>query len=129
MGVCVLIGTADSFQNCEHTRKSHDAYKALHEEGAFLVKPIVRLKLHAAASINDGAITALSGVAVAFFTFTLWWVTWGMVRRGDLARSIAAAEKSADAAGVIRRMGWCRRYDFALLRFCRTDDPDNEYAD
>ena len=48
-------------------------------------------------------ITAVSTLAVAFFTGTLWWVTWGMVRiakaqQPDTLRAIKAAEKAAKAA-------------------------------
>lgn len=52
---------------------------------------------------HNGAITALSGIAVAVFTGTLWWVTKGMAKlaereREDTVRSIEAAERSAAAA-------------------------------
>jgi hypothetical protein len=52
---------------------------------------------------NRDDIAAASTLAVAFFTGTLWWVTWGMVhiardQRADTVRSIEAAERAANAA-------------------------------
>jgi hypothetical protein len=52
---------------------------------------------------NRDDINALSTIAIAIFTCTLWWVTWGMVRiakeqRADVLRSIKASEITANAA-------------------------------
>lgn len=52
---------------------------------------------------HNGAISAISGLIVAGFTGTLWWVTWGLVRvandqRIDSLRSIDAAVRAAIAA-------------------------------
>lgn len=106
----VLIGASESFQKCEHERKNHEPYKALHEERSLFVKTITRLELHAAcarltASENDGAIAALSGVAVAIFTFTLWVTTnrlWIAARAQaeDMKDSLRIAQESADAAKI-----------------------------
>ena len=75
-----LVATSESFQDCEHTRKNTQPYKALHEEVGFSVKLISKIKMHVActrktAAENDGAITALSGIAVAAFTLLLWITT------------------------------------------------------
>jgi hypothetical protein len=80
-----LIGSSKSFQDCINQRKNHQAYHALHEKGPLLVKTIVRVELHAAcarvtSSENDGALTALATIVVAFFTFTLWRSTTDMMR-------------------------------------------------
>ena len=34
-----------------------------------------------------------------------------------------------DARGTMRRVGFCRRYDYSLRRFVLVDDPSFEYAD
>lgn len=102
------ISDSETFRNCEQDRKYHQPYKALHEESALFVKMIARVKLTSACSFvsvneNTGAVSAIASIIVAFFTGTLWWVTWGMVRiardqRADMLRSINAAEKAAKAA-------------------------------
>lgn len=103
-----LVGTSQSFEDCIHQSKTHKRYEALHDRSSLFIKPLTRLKLHAAcvretASQNDGAIAGLSGVAVAIFTGTLWWVTWSMVQiaqeqRADTLRAIKATEDNAVAA-------------------------------
>jgi hypothetical protein len=105
-----FIVTSESFERCIKERKTHQYYHAFYEEAGLLIQTVRRVELHVAcgrvtADGNDGAITALATIVVAVFTFTLWRSTTGMLRiteeqRADLERSIAAAEKSARAAGV-----------------------------
>jgi hypothetical protein len=70
---------------------------------------------------NRDDINALSTVAIALFTGTLWWVTWNMVgiarrEREDFLRSVEAAEEankiSREALGSERR-AWV-----AIESFC-----------
>jgi hypothetical protein len=81
MGVLVwLIGSSESFEKCVKERKEQQAYNALHEEGPFFIKFIVRLSLNAAcgrvtAGNNDGAITAIATIIIAMFTIVLARVT------------------------------------------------------
>lgn len=75
-----LIATTNSFQHCVQDRKTHQAYKTLHEESSPFVKAVVRFGLNAAcarvtAGQNDGSIAALATIVVAFFTYTLWRAT------------------------------------------------------
>ena len=58
---------------------------------------------------NRDDITVVSTMAVAIFTGTLWWVTWGMVRiakeqRGDLLRSVEASEIAAREAQALAEL-------------------------
>lgn len=125
LSLTFLIGTSESFQKCEHERKNHEAYKALHEKGSLFVKTVVRLKLHAActrltASENDGAIAALSGVAVAIFTFTLWATTnklWIAARAqaDDMKESLRIAQESANSSS--------KQADISRLTLERTIRP------
>jgi len=72
------------------------------------VSGLVQLTLHAAcirqtASENDGAIAALSGIAVAIFTFTLWQVTGKLWRSAEsqlaaFQESLVHAEATSTAA-------------------------------
>lgn len=53
---------------------------------------------------NRDDINAVSTLAIAVFTFTLWWVNQGMIRiareqRADTLRAVKAAEDAAEAAG------------------------------
>jgi hypothetical protein len=103
-----LVGSSEPFGHCVHQRKNYQAYQALHKEALLPVKLFVRLNLNAVCTVhvtNDyqGAVVALSGVIVAFFTGTLWWVTLGMVRlardqRTDVKESLRIAAQSAQAA-------------------------------
>lgn len=105
-----LFQTSEPFRDCIKQRKNYDAYQALHKEAFFAVKFFVRSGLDGACAVHvinayQGAVAALSGIVVAFFTATLWWVTWGMVRiakdqREDTLRSIVAAEQAAGAASL-----------------------------
>jgi hypothetical protein len=96
-----LIASSESFQDCEHTRKSHHGYQALQEEVGFLVHGVIRLKLHAACARvalgeNDGAIAALSGIAVAFFTYTLWRSTEKLWQAAEAQRAADSEARRAD---------------------------------
>jgi hypothetical protein len=103
-----FFGTSDPFGHCIHQRKDYQPYQALHKESLFFVKVGIRLNLNAACAVHvtnlyQGAITALAGIVVAFFTGTLWWVTYGMVRiakdqRVDTLRAVEASESAALAA-------------------------------
>ena len=102
-----LTVSSSSFELCEHDRKNHRAYDTLHKKDAPFGKAIGKLGLGVACTRqtigeNDGAITALSGIAVALFTLALWLSTeklWKSAKEqaADMARSIRAAEIAADA--------------------------------
>ena len=99
--IIILLFSAASFQKCEHERKDHEAYKALHYKSSLFIKPVVRLKLYvvcarATANENDGAITALSGIAVAIFTLALWVTTSKLWKAGE--KQIALGQRQADIA-------------------------------
>jgi hypothetical protein len=115
IGAAAFIGStlwavtdSESFGHCIHQYKNHHAYHRLYEEAVYLIVMVTRLRLHlacgfVATSENGEAVTAISTIAIAGFTCTLWWVTWGMVRiardqRDDTLRLISAAKQSADAS-------------------------------
>jgi len=80
-----LFGTSRQFGDCIRNRKEYEAYQSLHEEPFFIVKLFVRLHLNSVCAAHtadaySGAITALAGVAVAVFTFTLWRTTGEQAR-------------------------------------------------
>jgi hypothetical protein len=103
-----LVASSDSFQACEHERKNHRSYAALHKEIGLPIHATVRLKLALACTRvtlgeNDGPIVALATIALGIFTCTLWLVTRDMAKaadrqRVDFIKSVNAAEKAADAA-------------------------------
>ena len=105
--LAALIGTSESFENCIRDRKNHEPYHALNEKGRLFVKTITRSKLHIACARvttgeNDGAVAALATVVVAFFTFTLWRATSGLLRSAqaqsaDTKASIEQATRAATA--------------------------------
>jgi hypothetical protein len=72
------IVDSESFRDCVHDRKDHKLYQALHKDGTLIVESFyVRSRLNLACGFvsvnkNNGAIAALAGIMVAFFTFTLW---------------------------------------------------------
>ena len=43
--VIFSIAASETFQDCEHNRKGHKTYRALHEERSIGIKAIVRLEL------------------------------------------------------------------------------------
>jgi hypothetical protein len=120
------IADSDSFRNCEHERKFHRTYHALHEDADAFVKTIARGRLLFACGFvstneNTGAISGIGTVVIGIFTFTLWWSThklWQSAesqRRHDKAalrvqiasikasiatssRSAIATERAAEAA-------------------------------
>lgn len=103
-----LFGTSQPFGNCTKQRKNYEYYEILRKETSSIVKLNRRIGLNVTCVVHvttvyQGAIAALSGVAVAIFTGTLWWVTLGMVRvaerqRLDAVRATNAATKSAEIA-------------------------------
>jgi hypothetical protein len=93
-----LFGTSEPFGSCIHQRKNYQAYQALHKETLFPIKLNIRLALNAACGVHvsneyQGAIVALSGIAVAIFTGTLWWSTTRLWRSTD--RLVHGAEDTA----------------------------------
>jgi hypothetical protein len=103
-----LFGTSFEFSDCIRKRKEYEAYQALHEKPFFIVKAFARIHLNSVCAVHvvdvyQGAITALSGVAVAIFTFTLWKTTDRLVQisnqqRDDLKASIDVSKRAAVAA-------------------------------
>jgi hypothetical protein len=98
------------FQQCVAAKTADNSTKESDQES----RVIIVLRDFGAQSIctvrvldkHNGFFAALGGLAVAFFTFTLWQSTEKMWRASirqseDLGKSIAAAEKSADATAVI----------------------------
>jgi hypothetical protein len=72
-----VISPLKSFQDCIHERKNYKAYQALHNEPIFLIKERTRIRLHLACAVHvadvyQNALVTVSGIIVAFFTFTLW---------------------------------------------------------
>ena len=95
-----------SFQDCMHNRKNERTFQALHQKDAPLINSIrsrIQLNLTCGfitANENNGAIAALAGIIVAFFTGTLWWATSGMWRSAEKQRAdmLSATKASEDAA-------------------------------
>jgi len=84
------------FDDCISKRKNNPAYKALHEKHFLLVHVRIRTRLTFACAVNatdayQNSIVALSGVMVAFFTGTLWWITRRSVRATEIAAEAARA--------------------------------------
>lgn len=102
------FGASTPFSECINKHKRYHAYANIDNASFYFVRAFIRAQLNSACAAHvanhfNGAIAALSGVAVAIFTATLWWVTWGMVglareQRIDLLKSIDAAVRSAEAA-------------------------------
>ena len=85
-----LISNSRGFQECIEHRKSHGAYRHLHDESGSIIKLITRLKLDTACTLADSdALVALSGCAVAFFTFALWRSTHLLWKAGERQLEIA----------------------------------------
>ena len=85
MSILWAVTDSKSFRDCVHDRKEYQPYHYLHAESSFFIKMITRAKLHSSCAFvaireNGEAVTAISTIAIAGFTGTLWWVTWGMVR-------------------------------------------------
>lgn len=103
-----VVRGSEAFQGCVKESKHYSSYDTSDKEFGIVDRAFARVRLSIActgivADKNNGAITALAGVAVALFTFTLWLVTWDMVKiasrqREDILRSIVAAERSAEAS-------------------------------
>lgn len=97
VGLAALFWVAlplDAFQDCIHQRKDYQRYQPLHEKEFSFVRLRLRLRLNAVCFVHlavpfNGILVALSGVAVAAFTATLWVVT---------RRSVYVAELSAKTA-------------------------------
>ena len=97
MAAAGIITSSKPFQACVKEQKYHYSYRHLHDGSGSLIKPVVRLKLNIARTLSDSdALVALSGLAVAFFTFTLWRSTHRLYEAGE--RQIAVAKQAANAA-------------------------------
>jgi hypothetical protein len=93
-----IILPLDAFHDCIHQRKDYQRYQPLHKDGFSLVQLQLRLRLNAVCIVHlavpfQGILIALSGVAVAGFTGTLWWATGKMGRiaadqRSDTLRQL-----------------------------------------
>jgi hypothetical protein len=89
-----IIMPLDAFHDCIQKRKYYQRYHALREHSFLIVQEQVRLRLNVVCAVHlintfQTVIVALSTVAVAGFTATLWLVT---------RRSVRAAELSARTA-------------------------------
>jgi hypothetical protein len=111
--VALLWAVTDSksARDCIHNRKDNQSYQALHKNAGLLVVVVTRTKLHIAcgfiaAGKNEGTLTALSGIAIAAFTLTLWIATTGLLRATN--RSIVLAEREFVSAHpphiIVRRV-------------------------
>jgi hypothetical protein len=127
-----MVGYSTSYTNCVQEHKNLGEYRRLHQMvesfTEIVEKKLVRLKLQGTcvsqfAEDNEHAISALSAVALAIFTFYLWHATRGLRRYAEdqaydmrrlvrLARANAlagiraarAAQTSANAAMVQANM-------------------------
>ena len=98
-----FIGNLEPFRYCIHQRKNYQAYQALHKETLFIVRVFVRAELNSVCvghvtNVYQAPITALSGLVVAMFTGTLWWVTRRAVRATEIAAD--AARKGIELARI-----------------------------
>jgi hypothetical protein len=103
--VIFSIAASESFQDCEHNRKDHKAYRALHEEHSIGVKAIVRLELHASCAVeaaheNEGPLTLLATILIAGFTGTLWFETNRLWRAHEKQIGVATTAANAAVGGL-----------------------------
>lgn len=82
------------FQDCIQDRQNDQTYQPLREKEFSIVQARLRTRLYLACAVHtvdayQNFVVALAGVAVAFFTGTLWWIT---------RRSVKATEMAAEAA-------------------------------
>jgi hypothetical protein len=106
--IIAVIGPSKAFEDCIRNRNDDYSQHAAQKEVTLLIEAISWARARSAcgfvaANENTGALTGLSGIAVALFTGTLWWVTRNMVRiadiqRTDTLRAVAASEKAAEAS-------------------------------
>jgi len=102
-----ITGSSASFKECIDEGKNAAPYKALHESASHVGRALLRLDLDGVCAgeftdKNQGSIAALATAALAFFTFTLWRATSGMLasakeQSGAMERSIAQATLAAKA--------------------------------
>ena len=96
-----LFGTSEPFGYCLRQSKNYQAYQALHKEALFTIQVLGRFNLNARCAVHvlniyQGAVTALAGVVIAFFTATLWLSTHRLWKSGE--KQIAVAQETAEAA-------------------------------
>ena len=98
-----IVGPLHPFQDCIQQREGYKAYSALLEDGHFYIKARTFIRLNLACSIYtidqyQSGVIAISGVVVAWFTGTLWWVTRRSIKAAELAAAAAvvALETSVD---------------------------------
>ena len=82
-----VIGSTESFQDCEHNQKNKRQYQQLHEKSSVAIKALLRMQLHAACTgrvthENEGFLTFLVSIFLAGFTGTLWWSTHRLWKAG-----------------------------------------------
>jgi len=82
-----IVRSTGAFGHCIHERKNYKEYQALHENALFVIKLFVRLGLNSvctahAANVYQGVMAALTAIAIATFTFTLWQSTEKLWRAG-----------------------------------------------
>ncbi len=73
LAVSLVIGSSESFRNCEHTHKDYDPYRPLHEDGPTITKAAARLRLHTSCVVystheNEELLTLLATILIAGFT-------------------------------------------------------------
>ena len=112
-----LFASSDPFQKCEHERKDRPSYQQLHERSFSIVGGFRRLELHSSCVLSDeGVLGVLSGVAVAFFTFTLWRSTHLLWRSAESQRTADAAVRQQEAADMAASIAQAARAAEAMER-------------
>jgi hypothetical protein len=91
-----------SFQDCRREAETEAREKKTKQNEKWITYVIVRCTA-VSADANNGIITALAGIAVAFFTYTLWRSTTGLERLGsrqarDTRTSLRISLRGAKAA-------------------------------
>jgi hypothetical protein len=109
-----LVGSSESFHDCEHTRKTHQSYQNSHDKVGLFIRDIVRLKLHAACARstigeNDNAIVALATIVLAIFTWALWnstdklWISAERQRNAERVQRFNDTRRENSALAETRR--------------------------
>ena len=102
-----VVGTSKSFEACVRKEKNTKPYSALYQSPSVVRRAVVRLHLNATCAgqftdENGAAIAALATIVLAYFTFTLWGATRGMLdvageQAHAMENSITQASRSAKA--------------------------------
>jgi hypothetical protein len=145
--IAILIGYSTSYTDCIHDQKQLSDYNTLHAKvdvfNEIVQHKLLRLKLQGAcaskfAEDNEQAISALSAVALAIFTFYLWHAPRGLRSYAEMQardmrqlvrlapanalagmRAARAARTSADAAMIQANMAERSFFDLERPYFVR----------